>query len=140
MGARHLLVVASLLVAGPGLAQDEIRKERIQFAAGETSAAVSGSIKGYNIVDYMLGAAKGQTMQVSLQTDNASSYFNVLPPGSETALFVGSVSGNHWTGMLPQAGDYTVRVYLMRNAARRNETATYDIAFAITNGPSESGR
>lgn len=35
-------------------------------------------------------------------------------------------------GTLPVDGDYTVRVYLMRSAARRNETAEYTLTVGIT--------
>ena len=38
-------------------------------------------------------------------------------------MFVGSTSGNRFSGVLPTDGDYAIRVYLMRNAARRNESA-----------------
>ena len=55
----------------------------------------------------------------------------MLPPGSETALFVCSTSGNKWTGTLPKDGDYTIRVYLMRSAARRNEMAKYKLSIDI---------
>jgi hypothetical protein len=89
-------------------------------------------VKGYESVDYRLGAATGQTMEVTLKSSNRFIYFNVLPPGDETAIFIGSTSGNHFAGTLPTNGDYTVRVYLMRNAARRNETASYSIDFKIT--------
>lgn len=62
-----------------------------------------------------------------------SNYFNVLPPDSkDVAIFVGSTSGNVWTGMLETDGDYTIRVYLMRNAGRRNETADYSLTVGIT--------
>ena len=44
---------------------------------------------------------------------------------TEEALFVGSVSGERFEASLPSAGEYRIRVYLMRNAARRNATASY---------------
>jgi hypothetical protein len=34
--------------------------------------------------------------------------------------------------MLPTDGDYTVRVYLMRNAARRNEASEYTLTISVT--------
>jgi hypothetical protein len=34
--------------------------------------------------------------------------------------------------MLPADGDYTVRVYLMRNAARRNETSSFTLTVRVT--------
>ena len=123
-----LLVGVSSALAG------EIRTVNVQFKAHETGTTVKGSIKGRETIDYRLRAKAGQQMTVSLSTSNLSNYFNVLPPGSETALFVGSTSGNDWTGTLPADGDYTVRVYLMRSAARRNEKAKYTLSIDIAGG------
>lgn len=131
-----LAVAAALLAPPPDMASaQEIRQERVSFAAGASSATLKGTVRGYQSVDYLLGAAAGQTMTVTLKTSNASNYFNVLPPGSDEALFIGSTSGNTFTGTLPAKGDYTVRVYLMRNAARRDETAKYTLSVAIGEAP-----
>lgn len=54
------------------------------------------------------------------------------PPGSETAIAIGDVLGNRWTGPLPADGDYRIRVFLQRSAARRNEAAKYTLTVAIT--------
>jgi hypothetical protein len=58
------LVVASIAAAAPALAR-EIRTERVHFARGANSATIEGSIKGYQIVGYVLGApmpaAAGET-------------------------------------------------------------------------------
>jgi hypothetical protein len=111
---------------------DEIVTWPIQFARGASSATVKGSLKGYRIVDYRLGAKAGQTMSVKLTTSNGANYFNVLPPGSkDEAIFIGSTGGGEWTGSLPADGEYTIRVYLMRSAARRNETANYALTVGI---------
>jgi len=130
----RLLVACVLAVAGPAaLAADGIVSKPIQFAKGATSATVKGSLKGGTTVDYKLRAKAGQTMSVVLKTSNGSNYFNVLPPGSnDVAIFVGSTEGNEWKGALPADGEYTIRVYLMRNAARRNETANYTLTVGIT--------
>jgi len=125
-----LIIVCSM----PAAAQT-IKVQRIEFRAGTSSATVKGSVSGAQIVDYKLGARAGQTMSVALKTSNASNYFNVLPPGSEAAVFIGSTSGNKWTGSLPANGDYTVRVYLMRSAARRKEKASYTLTVGITGSP-----
>ena len=131
--------VLSGLLLSTALASAEvsIRKEKVQFKAGETGATVKGKIKGDEIVDYILNAKAGQSMVVILEASNTSAYFNLTPPGSDTALFVGSTSGNRYEGTLPANGDYTVRVYLMRNAARRGETATYTINFGVSGVPAK---
>lgn len=129
-----LAVTLSLLVAIslPAAAQN-IRQQPVQFKQGATSASIKSSLKGDQIVDYKLRARAGQTMRVALKTSNDANYFNVLPPGSkDVAVFVGSTGGNEWTGTLEADGEYTVRVYLMRSAGRRNETANYTLTVGIT--------
>lgn len=120
------------LLAAPVWAADDIRKEPIHFKKGTSSATLKGRIKGYETVDYVLGARAGQTMKVSLKTGNGANYFIVLPPGSDAAIASGEILGNKWTGALPADGEYKIRVYLMRSAARRNETANYTLSVGIT--------
>ncbi|MFN9209783.1 MAG: hypothetical protein ACK6DI_02500, partial [Betaproteobacteria bacterium] len=139
----RLLMVGVLTTAGAGAgasAAEGIESRPIQFAKGASSATVQGSLKGDRTIDYTLRAKAGQTMTVALKTSNSANYFNVLPPGSTgEAIFTGSSGGNKWTGPLPADGQYTVRVYLMRSAARRNETADYTLTVGITGGGATSG-
>ena len=136
MSAKSLLsaaTVLSVLILGSHVfAKDEIRKERVLFKEGAVTAVIKGRVKGYETVDYLLGASAGQTMQVALQTSNGANYFNVLAPGSDAAIAIGSNLGNQWTGTLPADGDYTVRVYLMRSAARRDQAANFTLTVGIT--------
>lgn len=129
-----LVVLVLLTLSLPVLASDGTREERVHFKLGTDGATVKGHIKGREDVDYILGAKAGQRMSVTLQTDNTGAYFNVLPPGSEEALFVGSTSGNSYDGTLPETGDYRIRVYLMRSAGRRGEQAHYSLSIHIGAG------
>ena len=126
-----LAAVMTAALALPAVAQDHSRTERVQFARGASSATLHGNIHGYDTVDYVLGARGGQTLNVRLQPTNASAYFNITKQGADEALFVGSTSGNSFTGRLPSNGDYVVRVYLMRNAARRDEHANYSLTIGV---------
>jgi len=125
-------ILTGLLLATPLVsAQPSIREQPIQFKKGESGATLKGSIKGDQTVDYTLRASAGQSMIVSFKPSNPSAYFNVMPPGSDTALFVGSTSGNRFEATLPADGVYTIRVYLMRNAARRNESVNYTLEVGV---------
>lgn len=129
--AFALVAIMTAVMALPAGAQDHSRTERVQFARGASSATLHGNLHGYDTVDYVLGARAGQTLSVRLQPTKASAYFNVTKQGADEALFVGSTSGNQFTGRLPANGDYVVRVYLMRNAARRDEHANYTLSIGI---------
>lgn len=125
------VVILTVLAAASALGQG-IRQERVSFKAGTSSATITGSLKGDQTVDYLLGARAGQTMRVNLKTSNGACYFNVLPPGSEAAIAIGANLGNQWSGTLPTNGDYRIRVFLMRSAARRHETANYTFSVGIS--------
>lgn len=134
-----LIASASILLlsiaGGANAAAPEARSERVDFANGATSRVIKGQVKGFAYVDYPLHAGAGQTLSVEMKSSNASSYFNINPPGSEMSLFIGSTSGARFSGVLPVEGDYTVRVYLMRNAARRNESGNYTLTLGLTGQP-----
>ena len=142
MRAVAVCTLAACLLVGTGssaLAADVIESRPLQFAKGASSATVKGSLKGRQTIDYKLRARAGQTMSVTLKTGNTANYFNVLPPGSsDVAVFVGSTGGNEWSGQLAADGEYKIRVYLMRSAARRNETANYTLTVGVTGGATAS--
>lgn len=113
----------------------ETRTERVLFKRGSSGTVINDQLKGYEVVDYQLNAAAGQHMSVVLATDNTSNYFTVTAPGATDALYDGTSSGDHFAATLPTSGDYILRVFLMRNAARRHETAHYSLTIDITGKP-----
>jgi hypothetical protein len=140
--ALAAFIVGAVPAAG---AADAPRVERVRFERGASSATIEASIRGHETVDYVLNAGKGQSMNVSMATDNGANYFNILAPGeSEVAMFNGSTADNQFEGVLPGSGDYKIRVYLMRSAARRNETAKYRLEMIVsghaTAAPAHGGR
>jgi hypothetical protein len=119
---------AILLLSGIALAQSS---ERVNFAAGNDNAAVEAEVTGNDYRDYVLGAAAGQTMGVSLITDGTA-YFNILPPDSDgEAIYIGSIDGNDASVKLPAAGDYTIRVYLMGNDKDSGQTVPFTLSMTI---------
>ena len=149
--SRYLFRVSSvtillvLLVISAAVSQSDIRTERIFFQTGADSAVVQGSIKGNEIVDYVLSVGKDQYINISMTTDNYANYFNILAPGEDkVAFFNSSVSDNQYKGILHKNGDYKIRVYQMRSAARLNEVANYNLEIIIssaddTKNTSQSG-
>jgi len=130
--AATMALVLVQPVMGTAVADAGIRQEKVQFAKGASSAVIKGQLKGDAMVDYVVRAAAGQTLSVELQKTNAQNYFNVMPPGSTgSAMFVGD-SGENYSGVLPTDGDYIVRVYLMRPAARRGESSNYTLTIGAS--------
>lgn len=125
-------IAATMFLAIPAAAQGSAQP--IVFTRGKTQTTVVGTIKGDADRDYLVSAKAGQTLSVSLVTSNSSAYFNILPPGSDEAIFIGSISGADFSGPLPKTGDYRIRVYLMRSAARRKEGASFTLKIGLTGG------
>lgn len=128
-----LLVAGLVLATLPAAAQSPIQTKTVQFKKGESGASIKGALKGDQSIDYKLTAGAGQTMVIKFAPSNASAYFNLLPPGSQgEAIHIGSSAGNEFAGELQTGGPYTIRVYLMRNAARRNESTQYTLDVGVS--------
>jgi uncharacterized protein YgiM (DUF1202 family) len=121
-------LAAALLIAGFAHGADisELAVEPGRF---------EGRIEGDQIVDYVFAGSAGANTSIALEIDNSAGYFNLMRGKDPAAIHIGSVNGNAWQGNLPAAGDYRARVYLMRNAARRGESANYALTIA-TGAPS----
>lgn len=119
-----------LFASMPASAQNASPAADIALSLG-VPVKLLGKLKGSQreSQDYVVHLEAGDTLQVSLQSsEEASTYFNVLPPDSETALYVGMIRGEStWTHEAAQAGDYTVRVYLVRAAARQEKSSRYTL-------------
>lgn len=144
MKPSHALVcLLALGCAGmPVRAQDtggnETQTRTLRFAKGSTSASVKGVLQGRRGIDYKLAARAGQTMRVTLQSPSASVAFNVLPPGSNDVALPGAIGQRGWSDALPADGNYTIRTYLVRAAARRNERAAFALTVAIDRRASDA--
>lgn len=125
------------LAAAPAPA--ETVNQRVSFPAGSEGTTLTARIKGDEAVRYLLKSGAGQRLMVEMYTTNASAYFNITAPGATEALHIGSIAGNNFDGILPAGGDYAVDVFLMRNAARRGETADVTISFRITGAGAPAG-
>jgi hypothetical protein len=126
------LALLGVIATQPVLAQSVERQ--VSFAKGKSSADVRGSIKGYADVTYRLRVGDGQVMQVLFAPSNRSCYFNAYRPGATEAVHNGSMSGNEFGQSPTVKGEYKFQVYLMRNAARRDETCRYSLSFEVTGG------
>ncbi len=133
---RSVLVVIAALLLAPAASlaarADGVTVSRLRFEPGASSTVVRGRIAGYDVRNYVVSARAGQRMTVTFATRNLSASFNVLPPGSSEAIFIGSSAGNSFTGRLDRSGDYVVSVGLMRSAARRGAVADYTLKVAVT--------
>ncbi len=112
--------------------KNDIEKRIIVFTPEQTKKTITDEITGYEIRDYILNVTKGQSLKIELVAESGMPYFNLMEPEEEyTAIYNGSINGNQYEDKLKKNGAYIVRVYLMRNAARRNNTGRYNLNISI---------
>ncbi|MEM8572375.1 MAG: SH3 domain-containing protein [Pseudomonadota bacterium] len=139
-----ILPVIFACAPAPAVAQaasEETREVDVHFPAGTTGTTINDTIIGYGTVTYSLGAEAGQRMRVTLTPSNLATYFNVYGPGNapgDAALANSGLGGemmaeiNLFDAVLPLSGEYTIQVYMMRSAARRDERSDYTLDISIT--------
>ena len=123
--------MSAIFILTSASAFETAKIQTVHFAKGSNSKSIHDTLKGWEMKEYRLGAKAGQKMKVVLESTNDAAAFNIWAPGQEMAIFNGSDMGNTFNGVLPKDGTYRVQVYLMRNEARRGETAKYTLTFAI---------
>ena len=91
------------------------KETQVRFAKGRSSASYNGALPvGTAEYDaYVLRARAGQTLTVSLDSEDEKAYLVVysmdLGPGEDRITPEGAV--RDWTGPLPVSGQYSVQVY-----------------------------
>ncbi len=89
------------------------RAQVIRFAAGATGATVSDAVVRGERTAYLLGAAGGQTMSVSINSLEDNAVFAVYPPSGPP--IVREATNARLT--LPKSGDYSIIVGATRGNA-----------------------
>lgn len=109
----------------------------LAFPPGAHETAVRDQVNGRFDVDHRLRAGAGQSLRVRVRSPHAGLQFNVIAPGGDgnVAMFADGSADRPYAGVLPIAGTYTVRVYLVRAAARRGEWARYTLDVALEGAP-----
>lgn len=125
---RECLIISSLSVFTFG----QVISKKVIFPKGKSSIVVQGTLVGNQTIDYVIAAKQGQQLHVELTKKGNDAYFNVLPPGSEgEAAFIGQNSGNKCSMILSQSGIFKIRVYQLRNSAKRGEKVSYSLSISI---------
>lgn len=132
MLSRLILLLLTAFCLSPVLSTADTTMSASMSTRGvDSTLTFSGTIQGRQYKDYPFKAGAGQRIDISYRSDHSGSYFNVLPPRSVRPLFVGSRMGNRFAAVLPEAGEYLIRVYLSGHAAERNESAHYQLQVRV---------
>ena len=101
-----LVACSAAMAQGGGKAEPN----RIEFKRGTTSTTISGTVRGDEQAEYVLGARKGQRLVINLTSvPEKSSVFQLLGPDNDT---LGLEFDANWdySGKLPKTGDYLITV------------------------------
>lgn len=135
MSSRAAIAAALVLACASAFAERAMQSHRVEFAQGRSGATMKGHIVGDEIADYRLRVRAGQTLGVRLLASGATTYYNVLPPGSTgVAIYNGSIDGDTSTTTLPADGEYTIRVYQMGHAKSAGQRSTFALEVSVTGG------
>jgi hypothetical protein len=129
--ALWLSVAAMFAAAAEAPVDPNRRDETVTLDNGEISRTFQGTLRGREYIDFQIAAGAGQRLGVTLKRGNAMNYFKNMAPGANEALLIGSTSGHQARRILAADGVYTIRLYLMRAAARRNEHSDYELNIAL---------
>ncbi len=103
--------------------------QRIRFAAGATSASVSGQVSGNTYAGYLLEAQAGQWMQVSIISAGNPLYLTVVSPGG-SPLARAQAGAQSFDGTLPESGDYSLQV----SAPAGTPSTGFTLVVSVTSG------
>ena len=99
--------------------------QRVQFAAGTSGAAMSGTLNPNTSVSYVLGAADGQFLRVTVSSLGGALDYKIFNPDGTELLGLMS-SDTPYEGQLWQTGDHVVEVL---NAGA--QPVSFDIGIGI---------
>ncbi len=106
-------VAALFVLAAPAASADPAVVQRIQFAPGTSAAVVDGAVARGTTNIYLLEAAAGQSMSVSIGSAEGNAVFAVYAPDG-ALLFSERIDA---TLTLPFSGDYVIEVGTTRGSA-----------------------
>ena len=120
-----VIATIAILSFAAATSADGVTK-RVKFAKGKHSATISGSVIRGDLDTYLLGAAAGQTMTVSITSLEKNAAFNIEKPGGGYLEGAGEMDdAMSFKGELPSGGDYKIVV----GGTRGN--ATYKLTVSI---------
>jgi hypothetical protein len=128
---RSTLLVAllAILVETAAVTASQNKPQRIRFEKGKSSATIHGHVAGFDTQDYVIAARTGQQMDIRITASNASTYF-VLYSINDRATDMNET--DHYSLETTESGDYVIRVFMMRSAARRKgATSNYSLTISI---------
>lgn len=104
------------LLTLPAAAYDEPPTERLAFPVGAAEMKVTGIIKGYDTVTYLLAVEAGQSLKGSFTGNHRTCFVNLYDvgkmPGKAKPVMNGAEGGTTFELDAASAGDVAMIVYM----------------------------
>lgn len=124
--AQFLLIFA-MLGAGSMFAQGgKAEPKRIQFAAGKTSATLTGSLSSAQEMEFVFGASKGQQVTIRNATRNLFDFRVFSEENFPDGDFDSSLT---YTFEIPETGDYMF--FVRKKMVKIPRTARFSMTISI---------
>ena len=123
-----LVLVVGLIAAGPLFGQNGGKAEpkRIQFAAGKSSATLSGTLSNAQEMEYVFAASKGQQVTIRNVTKNLFDFRVFSEENFPDGDFDSSPS---YTFEIPETGDYMF--FVRKKQVKTPRTARFSMTLTI---------
>jgi hypothetical protein len=102
---------------------------RIKFAKGKTSATLTNKLSGDQEMDYVFGAAKGQTVTLKVTSKAAGDLFDFSIQGDGFEFTTEEEAYSEYGFEAPETGDYIVYVRKLPN--KRPASARFYLVLTI---------
>lgn len=106
-GNQHILGTPFLANPSQQASGQQGRPQSIQFAPGEIATVLQGNLQDYGFQPYMLEAAQGQIMTVTLEGPGV--VMNLLR-SNQQGIDAAAYQTRSWTGQLPADDNYLIQV------------------------------
>src|SRR5262245_50354738 len=126
------LVCLALFAFGVTAHAADLPKGPIKVDVSSGEATQKADITGEEYVDYVFPAEVGQSLAVTLESNSKNCHFDLSGPQSETPFYISAITGDRYQQNVRNSGNHRVRVYLVRRAARKGESASYKISFRLS--------
>jgi type II secretory pathway pseudopilin PulG len=116
---RLTILLVVLMLGTVSVTFAEGVRQRIKFPRGRTSTIINNAVLRDEIDQYILNARAGQKMKIDITSVEDNATFEIVRP-DKTQLLPGAGwddDAKHWSGELPESGDYTIEVAPTRGNA-----------------------
>jgi hypothetical protein len=130
-GRRRLLAALALAAAAPAVFPQSGERRVPVTLSGNAVQRFEDTITEFEIVSYVVPLRAGQSLQISLASSNASNCFDIHAPDAPKPIYIGSESGNTHLLHAKVSGEYQVKVFLLRFAARDGQSSQYTLELKL---------